>query len=137
MASGEEMTNNRAPVLLDTSVWIEALRGASEETVSATRRLLSEDLVVTCGPVLFEIKRGLRSSEREDVLPLFHALVRLPVDETVWDGAGELDHLLRSQGITIPPMDVIISQVSLHHNVALFSRNRHFQSIPGVTLFQP
>jgi len=51
---------------------------------------------------------------------LFDALIRLSVDETVWDAAGDLDASLRKKGITIPPMDVIIAQVCLHHKVSIY-----------------
>lgn len=129
------MTGNTEPVLLDTSVWIEALQGKTREVVSLTRELLNDDRVLTCGPVMFEIKRGLRPPERKKILYLFNALIRLPVEEETWDTAGDLDALLRTQGITIPPMDVIIAQVCLHHNVFLFTLDEHFRSVPGLRLF--
>lgn len=99
------MTDNDEPVLLDTSVWIDALRGKTPEIVSWTQALLNDDRVLTCGPVLFEIKRGMRAEERKKLLPLFDALLRLSFNDAVWDLAGELDASLRSRGIAIPPMD--------------------------------
>jgi len=53
------MIDNTEPVLLDTSVWIDALRGKTPEIVAETQALLNDDRVLTCGPVLFEIKRGI------------------------------------------------------------------------------
>jgi predicted nucleic acid-binding protein len=122
--------------LLDTSVWIDALRGRSPHIVAATEALLKDDRILICGPVLFEIKRGLRPPDRKKILPLFDALIRLSVDETVWDAAGDLDAALRKKGITIPPMDVIIAQVCLHHKVSLFTLDEHFHSITGLKLFE-
>lgn len=130
------MSDNRTSVLLDTSVWIDALRGRSPHIVAATEALLKDDRILICGPVLFEIKRGLRPPDRKKILPLFDALIRLSVDETVWDAAGDLDASLRKKGITIPPMDVIIAQVCLHHKVSLFTLDEHFHSIPGLKLFE-
>ncbi|MBW2054229.1 MAG: PIN domain-containing protein, partial [Deltaproteobacteria bacterium] len=69
-------------VLLDTSVWIDALQGRTPHIVKMTQELLNEDRILTCGPVIFEIKRGLRPPERKKILPLFDALIRLSVDET-------------------------------------------------------
>ena len=129
------MAGNMASVLLDTSVWIDALRGKTPHIVEATQALLKDDCILICGPVLFEIKRGLRSPDRKKILSLFDALIRLSVDETVWDAAGDLDASLRKKGITIPPMDVIIAQVCLHHKVSLFTLDKHFHSIPGLKLF--
>jgi len=129
------MAGNMASVLLDTSVWIDALRGKTPHIVEATQELLKDDRILICGPVLFEIKRGLRPPDRKKILPLFDALIRLSVDETVWDAAGDLDASLRKKGVTIPPMDVIIAQVCLHHKVSLFTLDKHFHSIPRLKLF--
>ena len=121
--------------MLDTSVWIDALRGQTPHIVAVTQGLLNDDRILTCGPVLFEIKRGLRPPDRKKILPLLAALVRLSVDETVWDAAGDLDASLRKKSITIPPMDVIIAQVCLHHKVSLFTLDEHFRSIAELKVF--
>ena len=131
------MTDNLDSVLLDTSVWIDAFQGKTPDIVAVVQGLLNDDRILTCGPVIFEIKRGLRPPERKKILPLFSALIRLSVDETVWDAAGDLDASLRKKGITIPPMDVIIAQVCLHHKVFLFTLDEHFRSVSGLKLFEP
>ena len=131
------MQRGAEKVLLDTSVWVNAFRGQSQEIVALTRYLLNEDRVVTCGPVILEIRRGLRPKERKRVLALFDALIRLSFDEGLWDSAGELGALLRREGITIPPMDILIAQVCLHHKVSLFTLDEHFNMIPGLKLFNP
>jgi predicted nucleic acid-binding protein len=132
-----EMIVDPESVLLDTSVWIDSLQGTTPGYVAATQRLLNDDLVLTCGPVIFEIKRGLRPPERKKVLPLFDALIRLSIDETVWNDAGDLDASLRKKGITIPLMDVIIAQVCLHHEVFIFTLDKHFRSVPGLKVYEP
>ena len=131
------MTGNMESVLLDTSVWIDAFRGKTPDIVAVTQGLLNDDRVLTCGPVIFEIKRGLRPPERKKILYLFDALIRLSFDETAWDAAGDLDASLRKKGITIPPMDVIIAQLCLHHKVSLFTLDDHFRSVPGLKVFEP
>jgi len=131
------MGGDMASVLLDTSVWIDAFRGKTPHIVAVTQALLNDDRILICGPVIFEIKRGLRSSDRKKILPLLDALIRLSVDETVWDAAGDLDASLRKKGITIPPMDVIIAQVCLHHKIFLFTLDEHFSSIPKLKFFKP
>jgi len=133
---GREMAGNLESIMLDTSVWIDAFRGKTPHIVAVTQALLNDDRILICGPVIFEIKRGLRPPDKKKILPLFDALIRLSVDETVWDSAGELDASLRKKGITIPPMDIIIAQVCLHHKVSLFTLDEHFQSVPGLKLFE-
>jgi len=124
-------------VLLDTSIWVDALRGKTPNIVALTQGLLNDDRALTCGPVIFELKRGLRSPERKKILPLFDALIRLSFDEAIWDAAGDLDASLRKKGVTIPPMDVLIAQICLHHKVVLFTLDEHFRSVPGLQVFEP
>ena len=131
------MKPNMESVLLDTSVWIDVLRGKTPNIVALTQRLLNDDRALTCGPVIFEIKRGLRSPERKKILPLFDALIRLSFDEVMWDAAGDLDAALRKKGVTIPPMDVLIAHICMHHKVSVFTLDEHFRSVPGLQVFEP
>ena len=119
-----------AAVLLDTSVWVAALRGADEKTTRRVQQLLRAGRVVICGPVLFELRRGLRPSERERVLPLLDAVPRLHLEEQEWEAAAELDGDLRQRGVTLPPMDVLIAQVARRHTVPLYTLDHHFDEIP-------
>jgi tRNA(fMet)-specific endonuclease VapC len=130
-----KMKPNMESILLDTSVWIDALRGRTPNIVALVQGLLNDDRALTCGPVIFEIKRGLRLADRKKILPLFDALIRLSFDEVIWDTAGDLDASLRKKGVTIPPMDVLIAQICLHHKVSLFTLDEHFRSVPGLQLF--
>lgn len=124
-------------VLVDTSAWIDALRGRTPAVVSGMRRLLSEDQVVTCGPVIYEIYRGLRAGERQGVLPLFEALPRIAFEERDWERAGTLDASLRARGRSLPPIDVLIACLCLRHRVALFTLDEHFGHVPGLALSKP
>ena len=130
------MAGNIESIMLDTSVWINALRGKTPHIVAVTQALLNDDRILICGPVIFEIKRGLRPADRKKILPLFDALIRLSVDEVIWEKAGDLDASLRKKGIAIPPMDVIIAQKCLHHKVPLFTLDEHFRSISELKFFE-
>ncbi len=122
-------------VMLDTSIWIDAFRGRSPEILQLTRKLINEDRVCTCGPIVFEIRRGLRMSEQKRVLPLFDALIRVKFDESTWEAAGTLDASLRKKGATIPPMDILIASVCLEHGTPLWTLDQHFEKIPGLKWF--
>ena len=119
-------------VMFDTSVWIDAFRGKTPEILELTKKLLNEDRVCTCGPVIFEIRRGLRPLEQKRILHLFDALVRLGFDKGAWDAAGVLDASLRRKGMTIPPMDILIASVCRYHKTPLFTLDQHFGAIPGL-----
>lgn len=55
----------------------------------------------------------------------------------MWDAAGDLDASLRKKGVTIPPMDVLIARICLHHKVSLFTLDEHFRAVPGLQVFEP
>lgn len=130
------MRSRREPVLIDTSAWVDALRGATPSIVANVDRLLHDDLAVTCGPVLFEIRRGLRKHERAKVLPLMEALHRLPFYEDDWERAGELDARLRADGTTMPPTDVLIAHLCLRYDLPLLTLDSHFSNVPRLNLVQ-
>jgi predicted nucleic acid-binding protein len=129
------MTKKNEAVLIDTSVWIAAFRGKPIDITETTRQLLKDDRVLTCGPVLFEIYRGLHGAEHKRIMPLMEALSRLPIDDRDWDLAGKMDASLRAQDINIPPMDVLIAQICLSHNVPIFTLDKHFESIEDLVIF--
>ncbi len=130
------MNRGESRIMLDTSVWVDALRGKTRRITELTRVLLKEDRALTCAPVIFELRRGLRPLERERILPLIDAIPRLPVGDDIWDAAGDLAGSLRKKGVTLPPMDLLIAQVCIHQHVPLLTLDRHFRSIPGLDLVE-
>lgn len=65
-----------------------------------------------------------------------NAITGLPFDEDEWELAGELDASLRSKGITIPPVDLLIAQVCIRHNVPIFTLDAHFEKIEKLRLYK-
>ncbi|HEY7909570.1 MAG TPA: type II toxin-antitoxin system VapC family toxin [Thermomicrobiales bacterium] len=57
------------------------------------------------------------------------------LSDAIMDRFAQTRTLLRSQGMLIPNMDILIA---LAHNLTLLTRNvRHFQRIPGLARYQP
>ena len=121
--------------MLDTSVWVSAFRNEDADVTARTRDMLTKDVVLTCGPILLEIRRGLKRRERARLVPLLDALRRVNFHEADWDEAGDLDAKLRQRGITIPPMDILIARLCLRENLPLWTLDTHFESVPGLKLF--
>ncbi len=126
--------SDRPKVLLDTSAWVDALRGRTASVVEAVGDLLREDRVVRCDVVGAELRVGLRDRERRKVLDLFNAVPNVPVDSTDWERAGDLGASLRRSGVTLPMTDLLVAQVCLRHGFELFSLDAHFQRIEGLRL---
>jgi predicted nucleic acid-binding protein len=122
--------------MLDTSVWIDAFRGKTERVVKFVRSLLSHDRIITCGPVQYEIRQGLKNKESKKVLSLFDAIEIIPFAEEDWELAGRLSNMLRSKGHTLPVIDVLIGHICIKHKITLFTLDKHFQYIPQLDLLE-
>jgi predicted nucleic acid-binding protein len=94
---------------------------------AAVDRLLETDEVVLCGPVVTELRRGLRSSgERTQVLRLLAGCHVLEEPTRVWEEAGELGYFLGRRGATIKSLDLLIAAYALSHSVPILTRDTDF-----------
>lgn len=121
-------------VMLDTSAWIAFFRGQPADAADRVQALLREDRAITCSPVLFEIRRGLRPKELHAVQTLLSALRHIAFTEVDWQAAAGLDRSLRTGEITLPLMDILIAAVCLRNHYALLTLDEHFRAVPGLTL---
>jgi predicted nucleic acid-binding protein len=114
-------------ILIDTSAWIAFFRGKGRlaEQVDA---LLETDDAALCGPVISELRRGLRDAvERRRVLPLLGACHELEQPTSLWIEAGELGFVLARRGATVKTLDLLIAAYALSHDVALLTADRDFK----------
>src|SRR5262249_16009056 len=75
-------------ILVDTSAWIEFFRGRGR-LAEQVDELLETDDATLCGPVVTELRRGLRSrAERTRVLPLLSGCRVLDQPVNLWEEAG-------------------------------------------------
>ena len=89
---------------------------------------MASDEVALCGPVVTELRRGLRSRrERARVLPLLAGCHELSEPRRLWSEAGELGYLLGRRGATIKTLDLLIATYALSHGVPLLTADRDFQ----------
>jgi hypothetical protein len=123
-------------ILVDTSAWIEFFRGR-DPLATAVDGLIEANEVALCGPVLTEIRRGLRSrADRARVLPLLDGCHVLEQPRALWEEAGELGALLGRRGATVKSLDLLIAVYALSHGVAVLTRDSDFQRMrrAGLTL---
>jgi len=125
-----------ADVLVDTSAWIEALRGRDKRLRAMVDALLDQDRAVLCGLVELELLQGFRTGEGELLASLFEALPFIEVDRRDWKAAGTLLADLRAGGITIPASDGLISALCLRHDLMLLTLDKHFDHIPRLRRFK-
>jgi predicted nucleic acid-binding protein len=112
--------------LVDTSAWIAFFRG-EEPCASVVEGLLEENQVVLCGPILTELRRGLRPQERRQVLPLLEGCGLLEQPTNLWLEAGDLGAVLARKGASPKSLDLLIATYALAHDVPLLTLDRDFE----------
>jgi predicted nucleic acid-binding protein len=114
-------------ILVDTSAWIEFFRGKGR-VADQVDALLEADDVALCGPVITELRRGLRGpAERRRVLPLLSACHELAQPADLWLEAGGLGFALARRGATVKTLDLLIAAYALSHDVALLTVDGDFE----------
>ena len=118
-------------VLVDTSVWIDFFQSPETPTATALAALITDhNRVVLCGIVLQEILQGIRSEKSYKLVR--DRLLKFPYvsdDRETWLLAAELYRKLRSEGVTLPSVDVTIAASAIQHDLTLFSRDGHFETV--------
>jgi predicted nucleic acid-binding protein len=123
-------------ILVDTSAWIDFFRGRGP-LAQTVDMLIDANEVALCGPVITELRRGLRSRvERVRVLPLLDGCHLLEQPPSLWEEAGELGALLGRRGAAAKSLDLLIAAYALSHGVALLTRDADFERMrrAGVNL---
>jgi hypothetical protein len=129
-------------VLVDSSVWIEALRRDGNVQVKlALEALLEEYQATWCGPVKLEVLGGARAQERKALEDHFSCIPYFPMTDTAWDSAKELAWRLRDKGCTAPWNDILIASLSRKAECRVYAVDKHFdlmqRSGAGIVLYQP
>lgn len=113
-------------ILVDTSAWVDFFRGR-EPFAGAVDRLLDSNEVALCGPVVTELRRGLRSTgERSRVLPLLDGCHALDQPAALWEEAGELGYFLGRRGTSVKTLDLLIAAYALTHGVPILAVDSDF-----------
>lgn len=124
--------------LVDTSVWIHALRPSGQTAI----RSLLKPLIVNAETaitdwIILELMTGLRTSERQETLLQWLApITRLSFDSPWWPFAWEHAARLRQQGVTPTAADCFIATVALQHDIPLIHCDEDFEAMKPVLPLQ-
>ena len=129
------MPELRGRVLVDTSVWVEFLRGGRGRDAAAVEEMVRSGRAVACGIVLAELLAGVkRAGQRDQLSDALAGLDYVEMREQTWRRTGELAAELRGRGQTLPMSDLIVAALALEHDLAVFTADSHFRHIPGLRL---
>jgi tRNA(fMet)-specific endonuclease VapC len=123
-------------ILADTSVWIEFFKTRST-TGDELEKLIKEQRAWTCGIVLFELIKGVKSeAEKTTILNTLLSLEYIEMSPLLWKNAGEIAASLKKQGKNLPMSDILIAALAIEYNLQIFTLDKHFEQIPGVRVYK-
>ncbi len=127
-----------SPVIVDTSVWVQAFRAPGSVEKQEVERLIRAGQVAMVGVVFAELMHGARDAQdlrylEEDL----DAFPFLDTDKNIWRRAGLLLFDLRCQGLTVPPTDAVIAAIAVEGGHEVYTLDEHFQRVPGLRLYDP
>lgn len=117
--------------LVDTSVWIHALRPTGHPSIQALLKplIISDDTALTDW-ILLELMTGLRASEnKETILQWFAPIPRLHFEASWWEHAWDHAARLRKRGISTTAADCLIATVAIKHQVCLIHCDTDFEAM--------
>jgi predicted nucleic acid-binding protein len=114
-------------VIVDSSVWIDALNG---RTVVEIEAALASATLVLSPVVIAELLSGETTPvQRETIGELLQEYPLVPTPLAHWFGIGALRRLLRAQGINATIPDAHLAQAALELDATLLTRDEIFTRI--------
>jgi predicted nucleic acid-binding protein len=114
--------------LVDTSVWVEFLRGKKITIKKRLENLLDENRAVVTGIILAELLTGISDEKDQRFLEeCFLGLPYLEATREVFAEAGKMGATLRKKGITMPISDLLIAALARTHALTVLTLDNHFQ----------
>jgi predicted nucleic acid-binding protein len=122
----------RAPLLVDSSVYIDLLR-AGLDVGLLLRNRIDDGSVYTCGIIRVEVLRGIIDRRiREWMDRLFYEMIDCPIDDALVRSATDLAWRLDRRGTVLPVPDVLIASCGLRAGAAVATTDPHFKLVPDL-----
>jgi predicted nucleic acid-binding protein len=116
-------------ILADTGVLIDFLRTKDPKL----DHLFRTEPVAICGVTRAEVLAGARNTkDRQRLLLFLGRFHQALTPESCWDSVGQNLAALYARGITIPFPDAVIATLGIEHNVEVWARDPHFQTMQGI-----
>jgi len=126
-------------VLIDTNIYSLAMRGIVNVVSILSRIETIGFTAISVGELFSGFKGGRREVKNREELNFFLDSPRVVVhaiDVETADFYASILNTLRVAGTPIPTNDIWIAAVGFQHGYKLFSRDKHFNLIPGLMQVQ-
>ncbi|MBE7411554.1 MAG: PIN domain-containing protein [Leptospiraceae bacterium] len=117
-------------VLVDTSIWSQALRknaSSEDEILNELKELIKELRIVIIGPIRQEILSGLSDTNKYDQLKeRLSFFDDLPLDTEYFEYAAQLSNTCRIKGIQGSHTDFLICSVAIKNGIPIYTLDKDF-----------
>ncbi|MDP2681745.1 MAG: PIN domain-containing protein [Deltaproteobacteria bacterium] len=121
---------NGEKILIDTSVWIDYFKSASNNIVEQVDEILTNAEVYVPKSVIAELIQGAKSEKEISVIEEFvNAFHLIDQSEDTWSKAGKLSYTMKRKGITANLMDCYLAVIAQENNCKILTLDRHFKDI--------
>ncbi len=122
-------------VLIDTNIYSLAMKG-DVAVVNALRKIDQIGFsAISAGELFSGFKGGNREDKNREELNVFMDSPRVVVhtiDVTTADFYASILNNLKVSGTPIPTNDIWIAAVAFQHGYKLFTKDKHFELVPGL-----
>jgi predicted nucleic acid-binding protein len=116
--------------LVDTSSWVEYLRGRGSEAGGRVEVLFLKGEALWCDMTLVELWHGVRGAkEKRELAEMEKEVEHIPVNAAVWRLASRLALRCREKGLTVPSTDLVIAACAVTHTLELEHCDKHFDEL--------
>lgn len=124
-------------ILIDSSAWVEFLRGTESPVCLRVRKLSRRDIAI-CDAVRMEILAGARDeSHLSTMSDLLERVTVIPMQSSDYDGAADLYRRCRRQGETVRKLiDCLIAAVAIRVGIPVLHNDRDFDALARHTELQ-
>jgi hypothetical protein len=116
-------------ILVDTSAWIASFKKTGHPDLKELLRVaIVSGRAAICPLIILELLQGCRAEgERDSLRTQLESLDPLSVTPPIWERAYGLGFSLRTKGLNVPVVTVVIAAVALEHDVLLLHEDRHYE----------
>lgn len=123
--------------ILDTNIIIHILKGDTMVADEAKKAGLIHIPVIVLGELMFGAeKSNLKQSNKEKYLHFCFSYPLLDVTKDVAQKYGRLKNILQTNGDILPENDIWISAIAITNEMAIITKDKHFEKIPGLKIIK-